>query len=211
MEAFKVRQPEVTSVEQLPQVPEVVAAQRVNYVEQIANDGFIAGAGGCALTEQRQIIRYEGKELDELQTDTLATFQRLNPWKKRSEVPPEQPQPYAGLEAKNPRLAYSIIDEQARAHGNVALEVGLPRHRQVIDRASIIWWGARSEDLDLLMDFAIYEPRVLLGLKNRLDGNFRLTLDVIEQINESRRRIGEKLGMPQLLKRGVKKEAGYSS
>jgi hypothetical protein len=189
----------IPDIEQLPVVPEAVAKQREYYTTIIANGGFIGFAGGCSLTEERDLIRSEGEQLAALQAnmDDLATGQRLNPWKKRSGVKlaPGQPPPYAGLETKSPELAHSIIDEQARAYGSVALEVGLPHHVTYIDRASMIWWGARSEDENLLYTLAHHDPRVLVGVKNPLDGKLQPTLDIVASINEQRQTISEKLGI----------------
>jgi hypothetical protein len=186
---------QITSAEQLPTVPPIVAEQRARYVEQVTGGGFIAFAGGCSLTEERTIIRREGDQLAALQTDSLATGQRLNPWKKRSAVAPGQPVPYSGLESVMPDTAFDIVREQALSHGSAVLEVGLPHHTKYIPYASTIWWGARSKDPELLRLLALYDPRVLFCIKNPLDGDLNKALGTIDGVNEERQRMGERLGI----------------
>jgi 3-deoxy-D-arabino-heptulosonate 7-phosphate (DAHP) synthase len=168
---------------QLPEIPEVVSQQRENYAEIVAHDGTLVFVGGCALTEQRQIIEREGMVIADLQNmhEDLATGQRLNPRKPRS-----NPEAWKGLETTNPVLAETMISSQAMTHGSVALEVMQPEHTRWIDLASFVWTGARNEDEGLITTLAMHDIRVLFGLKNALDGTYHAALERKKRIDEAR-------------------------
>jgi hypothetical protein len=173
---------------ELPQVSEAVAAQRDRYIETIAEGGFLGFAGGCALTEERDILERESTQLAALQQqhDGLATGQRLNPWKPRTPKPAGQPQPYAGLETVEPQLTQEILASRAAAYGSVALEAGLSHHVRYLDNAAMVWFGARNKDYTLLEKLALYDPRILFGIKNPLSGDIRPALNAVATINERR-------------------------
>jgi len=179
----------------VPDVPEIINQQRSNYIEAIANDGFLGFAGGCALTGQKEIIGQEGIQIAELQDMDLhlATGQRLNPRKPRSKRPDNQPQPWKGLETTEPKLAEEIVESQALQHGSVVLEVMLPEHTKWIDRASMVWTGSRNEDEDLIWSLAMHDIRVVFGLKNAMDGTYKVATERQKRINEAREKVGREL------------------
>lgn len=177
-------------------VAPLVAAQRAEYATVITSDGLLVFAGGCALTNEREIIAREGRALAELQAgyNGLVTGQRLLPYKKRTPRPPEQQQPWEGLETTEPETAREIVAHQAAMHGSLAAEVALPHHLPTYGNSlSFAWLGARTKDLRLVEQVALYDLSLPVGIKNSLSGDIEPALTTVRTINELRARAADRL------------------
>ncbi len=131
-------------------------------------------AGGCALTEDVEIINREGDQLAD-----RGALQRLCFWKPRSD-----PQAYHGLDTTKPECALQTVEDRSYLAANVCAELGLPKHiGRYAAKLTFAWTGGRNDDnFDLKRLVALSDPTLSLGAKNGLNGEIDIALRDIEEL-----------------------------
>src|SRR5665213_1008222 len=151
-------------------------------------DTLFASIGYCALPgrDQRHIMCSEGREVAALETigPGMKTSHRGPAHKARTD--PEND--WQGEEQTDPEGAYETTRDQAERYANVAAEVRCKTHLERYSHMlSWMWTGGRNaHDDQLMIDVALYDPRLSVGNKNDLDGTFETALRQVDRINDLR-------------------------
>lgn len=169
----------------LPDTGARVAQQRLRIAQHLV-DGFVAGPGGCSTIDaRREIIIDEGDLIAKMQTTSpvLSTHERTCLWKPRS-----NPRDCHGEETVDPTSAHSLITELANRYAHASMEIAFLYHlARYGTRLAFAWTGARNvHETKLLLDLALEDPTLPLGVKNGLDGEIEPALSTIHNINRQR-------------------------
>ncbi len=189
----------------------VVAGSRIAIDQAIRHpDNTLTIAGPCAATDDMEELAEEQMRWQEV--DGVIAVRR-NVWKPRGVMPFEEKlDKWHGLETGHPNsessaedattLAFRIVRDAARRHGNVAMELASPEHvLRYGPLASFAWVGPRTrteyyagrEDeyhsfIELL---AKREPTLPIGIKSdHKSGDIERALQEVDRINTIRGNLG---------------------
>lgn len=166
-----------------------IAENRTAIADTIAarRAGFIAVVGPCAMTEDQEVLRTEGRTLARMQDvpNGLIVVHRAPLWKPRTDK-----DAWHGLETEQQTVGYAfrMLNELAAANANTAIEIGYAEHLpRYAGRLTLGWLGSRNDGKrELAEAAALHDPGLPLGIKNGLDGNIAGALETVRTVNRLR-------------------------
>lgn len=163
---------------------------------------MVAIVGPCSANEQNlDVLNNEGERLRQLapQLGNLAIVHRMPIWKPRS-----RPEDWHGLETTSPEAAEQLLFGQAEKGGRVAIEIAQAAHiHNYKDALSFGWTGSRNVDnRQLLVDIALSEPMLPMGVKNDLTGDIQSAVDLAKLINDAREDADSQRALATVIYRG---------
>lgn len=171
--------------EMTPRVAEPMQQSRLQFVEALGR-GLLFIAGPCSQDEEPAILAREAARMAGVAQRVPGAFGvfREPTWKPRSR--PEED--WNGLETTNPQLAQQMTEEHARAHANVAIELGFREHSLKYGLFLTFGWvGGRNIDNRELQEFlAVHDPSLSLGIKNGLSGDIDEAIDIAVRLQALR-------------------------
>jgi phospho-2-dehydro-3-deoxyheptonate aldolase len=172
-----------------PQEVERIAAMRLQLSHALGGAGtrlaayigpcsMMPGADRLALTESEQVA-----ELNADPQANVASAYRIPVWKPRTDE-----ESWWGAETTHPEEAYALLHTIATTQGNVAMEIGDPRHLERYGHLLAFGWqGARNDHhSELTRQLAVHDHTLPIAVKNSLDGTLETSLGAVERIRSLR-------------------------
>lgn len=154
---------------------------------------LVVGKGQCSTNiRDVEITLNEAQDHEVFMNEhpDILVMQRQNHWKPRSKRT-DGTKPWEGMETSHLEAALKLHANSVENGTPLCMEVALPRHNQRYAAGLILAWiGARNRDTDFLVETAVAEKHLPLGIKTDLSGDASWALSMADALNHIRANVG---------------------
>ena len=154
---------------------------------------LVAGVGQCStnvrdvhITRKEAVIN---KQFACEHTD-VELLQRQNHRKQRS-LRTDGTKPWEGMDDSHPEEAMKLHEESKAAGDQLCMEITQSDHLDKYTPGLVMaWFGARNRDKGFMVEAAIVEKHMLLGIKPDVTGDPEWSFTIIDALNHIRSNVG---------------------